>query len=97
MGVEEGRRRGLQEGHRIGLEEGLEKGHRAGLSEGRVQGLRTALERVLLARFGPVGEDVSERLKRADEQELGVWLERAARASSLEEVFESGPQHDDES
>ncbi len=92
-GVQEGHRRGLREGHRIGLEEGLERGRRLGVSEG----LRTALERVLAARFGPIGEDVVARLKRADEHELGVWLERAARAASLEEVFESGPQHDDES
>ena len=99
MGVEEGRRRGLQEGHRmglregrrIGLEEGLERGRRLGVSEG----LRTALERVLVVRFGPISEDVLTRLKKADEQELGVWLERAARAASLEAVFESSPENDE--
>ena len=85
--LDEQKAKALQEGHRIGLEEGLERGRRLGVSEG----LRTALERVLVARFGPVGEDVSERLKRASEQQLGIWLERAARASSIEEVFGSRP------
>ncbi len=75
------------------LEEQKAEARQKAILEGRVEGLRTALERVLVGRFGPVGDEVRERLNHADEEQLCRWLEQAGRASSLEDVF--GTARDD--
>ena len=75
------------------MERWLEEQKAEAREKGLVEGLRTALERVLVARFGPVGDEVRERLNHADEEQLCRWLEQAGRVSSLEDVF--GTARDD--
>jgi len=80
--------RGLAKGRRLGHKEGLEKGRREGLGQGKREGLASSLLIVLRARFGRVGRDLERRIRDAQPQQLQRWLRRAARAESLEAVFE---------
>ena len=75
--------RGLQQGMEKGLEQGLVKG----LKKGRLEGEGAILRRLLTHRFGPLPQDVLERLAHAGSQQLETWAERVIDASSLDEIF----------
>jgi hypothetical protein len=75
--------RGMQQGRERGLEEGLEKG----LAKGRLEGEGSTLRRLLIHRFGPLPQNVLDRLARADVQQIETWFDRGIDAKSLDEVF----------
>lgn len=67
----------------------IAEGRTAGIAEGRTAGLSRALFRVLERRVVSIPEPVRERMASThDEQQLLRWLDRAATAASLEDVFD---------
>ena len=76
-----------REGRLEGLEEGLQKGLVKGLEEGLVKGRVDALLRVLGARGLPVSPVRRAQIEQARVDDLDVWLERAAVAATIEDVF----------
>jgi hypothetical protein len=69
------------------------KGRKAGLSAGRKEGLSKGLARALLhllsRRSLPVPASIRKRVSSShDEHQLLRWLDRAATATSIEEVFD---------
>jgi hypothetical protein len=73
--------------------EGEEQGLKQGLTQGVLRGERRALLRQLRHRFAPsLTPAVEDRVSRASEPELEVWLDRVLTATTLEEVFaDEGP------
>ncbi len=62
---------------------GVEKGRQEGLRLGKAELLKSMLSR----RFGELGEDVVERIDRADIDCLDCWSSRIFDAKRLEDVF----------
>ncbi|MEN9315271.1 MAG: hypothetical protein RIS35_1664 [Pseudomonadota bacterium] len=83
-----GRQQGLAEGREQGLEQGLERGLERGRAEGHHRGEIAILERQLTSRFGSLPAAAIERLRRADETDLGRWAERIFDARSLDEFLD---------
>ena len=65
------------------VEQGLEKGREQGRQEGEAALLLRLLER----KFGPLPEEVRQRVAAADSDALLAWGERVLTADTLEEVF----------
>lgn len=51
------------------------------------QGQTVLLIRQLTRRFGPLPEEVNQRLERASAEEVETWADRILEAASLEQVF----------
>ncbi|MCK0506473.1 DUF4351 domain-containing protein [Aromatoleum anaerobium] len=68
---------------RLAIERGMEKG----LEQGIVKGEGTILRRQLTRRFGPLPQDVLDRLARAESAQLETWADRVIDATNLDEVF----------
>ena len=87
-GIERGRAEGLQKGLQKGLQQGLQKG----LQKGRAEGEARVLQRLLVARFGPLSHQTLAALGSADSQQLEAWTDRLLAARTLAEVFERPPE-----
>lgn len=88
----EGRVEGLAEGRVEGRVEGRAEGIVAGLAEGRtegeVKGKAEALLVVLRSRHVDISPEVRARILGCTElDQLTIWVDRAANATSIEEVF----------
>ncbi|NBC32669.1 MAG: transposase [Alphaproteobacteria bacterium] len=87
----EGMAKGVAEGMAMGVAEGKAKGVAEGRAEGLSAGEHRAQVRTLLRllerRFGPVPEDIRERIEAADRETLEVWLDRILDAPSRDAVF----------
>lgn len=72
--------------------EGVAKGRAEGLAEGRVEGRQMAqsdiLVRHLERRFGPVPQDLRQRIDSADSATLDRWLDRILDAPTRDAVFD---------
>ncbi len=83
----------VKEGLEKGLEKGLAKGHARGLEEGRVEGLRGALRAILDAREIQLSTAQTRQLERCEDPAvLDAWVQRAARATTADDVFPSPPR-----
>src|SRR5262245_42090831 len=58
-----------------------------GRQEGRQEGEMVMLRRLLTQRFGPLPEEVEQRLHAATVQDLERWADRVLDAQRLDEVF----------
>lgn len=67
--------------------EGEQKGRVEGRQEGRVEGEYALLSKQLEKRFGPLPENIVERLKGASPTQLEAWGLRLLSAGTLDEVF----------
>ena len=90
-GRAEGRAEGRSEGRAEGRSEGRSEGRAEGRSEGRAEGqaiaLRVALLRVLETRgLKPSAERLAD-IEAADAEQILAWLDRAALASRIDDVF----------
>lgn len=66
------------------------RGKDEGLAEGRAEGEAQALLRVLAARRIDVPEDARTRIRQCtDQRQLDTWLDRAAVATSITDLFDS--------
>ncbi|MGC4118293.1 MAG: Rpn family recombination-promoting nuclease/putative transposase [Myxococcales bacterium] len=77
----------LAEGEAKGLAKGRAEGRAEGRVEGRAEGMAGALVRILEARFGRVPERHQKAIASGALEDLQVWLDRAATAQALEDVF----------
>ena len=82
----------IQRGMQQGMEKGLEKGRLEGKLEGKLEGetekALLILERLLVRRFGPLGEGTCGRLHMATLEQLDLWTDRILDAPTLDAVFE---------
>lgn len=72
---------------RLAIERGMQQGLAKGLEKGIVKGEGTILRRQLTRRFGPLPQDILDRLADADAAKLETWADRVIDAASLDEVF----------
>jgi flagellar biosynthesis/type III secretory pathway protein FliH len=70
-----------------GLIEGEAKGRLEGEAKGRLEGERVLLAKQLSQKFGPLTDDLRERLEHASESELALWAERILTATTIDEVL----------
>ncbi|MDD2845004.1 MAG: Rpn family recombination-promoting nuclease/putative transposase [Rhodoferax sp.] len=78
-----------QEGLEKGMEKGLEKGMEKGLEKGIAKGEARLLQRLLVARFGPLSQQTLSALDAASTAQLEAWTDRFLNARTLAEVFET--------
>jgi hypothetical protein len=60
--------------------------------QGEARGMRSALETVLMERFGKVPRSAQQAIATADLDTLNDWLRAALRAKTLKEVGIRSPQ-----
>jgi hypothetical protein len=71
-----------------GLQQGLQQGRLEGKLEGKLEGEAAILERQLNKRFGPLSDEMRQRLTQASQEQLESWADRILDASSLTSVFD---------
>ena len=87
-GIAEGKAEGIAEGKAEGIAEGKAEGIAEGKAEGIAEGLAEALLRVLTARsLTPSPQQRATILACADPRRVERWIERALRATSVEEAL----------
>jgi len=74
---------------RLAKEEGVQQGVQQGVQRGLQQGQAKLLIRLLTNRFGPLPEDMHQRLEQATAEEIDVWADRVLEADSLDQVFDN--------
>jgi hypothetical protein len=65
----------------------IEQGMKEGMQQGMQQGEAAVVLRLIERRFGPLSDDVRQRVTQADPNTLLQWSERILDANSLEEVL----------
>ncbi|MBX9936631.1 MAG: Rpn family recombination-promoting nuclease/putative transposase [Burkholderiaceae bacterium] len=79
--------KGLEKGMEKGIAKGIAKGMANGIAKGRKEGEARLLQRLLVARFGPLSQETLARLEQASTAELEAWTDRFLTARSLTDVF----------
>ncbi|MDD2610366.1 MAG: hypothetical protein PHX60_11905 [Giesbergeria sp.] len=69
------------------LEQWADESEQKGLEKGRQEGQARSLQRLLVARFDPLGAATLADVEQANLQQLELWFDRAITARSLQEVF----------
>lgn len=69
------------------MAEGMQQGIQQGMQQGRQEGEAAVLLRLLVRRFGPLGEAITERVRGASPAELERWADNILDARTLDEVF----------
>ena len=77
----------LTQANRPGLQNTMISGAEKMRREFRREGVAEALEQQLSTRFGPLPNQVAERLRSATARQLKLWLVRVLTAKTLDEVF----------
>jgi len=65
----------------------MAEGIQQGMQQGRQEGEAAVLLRLLVRRFGPLGEAITERVRGASPAELERWADNILDARTLDEVF----------
>lgn len=68
----------------------MAEGMQQGMQQGRQEGEVAVLLRLLVRRFGPLGEATTERVRQASPAELEQWADNFVDARTLAEVFGTG-------
>ncbi|WP_205737192.1 Rpn family recombination-promoting nuclease/putative transposase [Acidovorax sp. HDW3] len=68
-----------------------DQGRQEGRQEGRKEGEARILQRLLVARFGPLSQETLAALNAASTAQLEAWTDRFLSARSLDEVFAAPP------
>lgn len=77
-----------EKGRQEGIAKGIAKGIEKGMARGIVQGEARLLQRLLIARFGPLSQATLAQLAAASAVELETWTDRFLNARSLADVFD---------
>jgi flagellar biosynthesis/type III secretory pathway protein FliH len=85
---DEATRKGVQQGMQKGMQQGMQKGMQQGMQVGLLKGQAGVLAKLLKLRFGPLPEEVIERLSGAMVDELDGWVEAVLTAPTLSAVFD---------
>lgn len=86
-GIQQGMQKGMQQGMQQGVQQGRQEGRQEGLLEGEVKGEAKLLLRQLSRRFGPLPNEITERIHTADPSTIERWADRVLDAKSLDDVF----------
>ena len=78
-----------QEGLETGLQKGLQKGLQTGLQKGQRDGEARILQRLLVARFGPLSSSILAQLEHASTEQIEAWVDKAITARSLHDIFDA--------
>ena len=70
-----------QQAEQKGMQKGMQKGQRDG--EARI------LQRLLVARFGPLSSSILAQLEHASTEQIEAWVDRAITARSLHDIFDA--------
>jgi hypothetical protein len=70
-----------------GLQAGLQQGMQQGMQKGVQKGTAQVLLRHLNKKFGPLSQEIEEKLALASNEQLLQWSEQILTAESLGEVF----------
>ncbi|WP_353570769.1 DUF4351 domain-containing protein [Candidatus Albibeggiatoa sp. nov. BB20] len=70
---------------RLATERGMQQGVQLGL----LQGEQNLLLRLLTKRFGSLTEQLNNKIRQANLEQLELWSERILTASSIKEVFDN--------
>nr|VFK67758.1 MAG: protein of unknown function (DUF4351) [Candidatus Kentron sp. UNK]VFK73099.1 MAG: protein of unknown function (DUF4351) [Candidatus Kentron sp. UNK] len=70
-----------------GIQQGMQRGRQEGRQEGLLEGEAKLLLRMLPRRFGPLPNEISERIHKADPDTIESWADRVLDAKSLDDVF----------
>ncbi|GAB2740747.1 hypothetical protein GCM10027019_20580 [Melaminivora jejuensis] len=68
-----------------------QEGRQEGRLEGRMEGESRLLQRLLVARFGPLSQQTLAALGSPDSEQLEAWTDRLLDARTLAEVFDGPP------
>ena len=77
----------IQEGIRIGEQKGIAIGKAEGIAKGKTEGKSASLLTIVHLKFGPLSDEVKERIEAATEADLDTWLQRVLFVSTLDELF----------
>ena len=69
------------------IEQGMKEGMQQGMEQGMQQGEAAVVLHLIERRFGPLSDDVRQRVTQADPNTLLQWSERILDANSLEDVL----------
>lgn len=72
---------------RLAKEEGVEQGKQQGMQQGMQQGQTKLLILLLTHRFGPLPDEVRQRVGQGTLEEIDLWASRILDAESLGQVF----------
>ncbi len=67
-----------------------EEGRKEGREEGQKEGEANLLLRQLNRLYGPLAQEIEDRVRSADADQLLDWGERLVTVDSLEEIFDNG-------
>lgn len=70
-----------QQAEQKGMQKGMQKGQRDG--EARI------LQRLLVARFGPLSSSILAQLEHASTEQIEAWVDKAITARSLHDIFDA--------
>ncbi len=87
-GLLRGRQEGRREGRLEGRQEGRQEGRREGRREGTLLGQAALLERLLSRKFGPLPEEITQRIRQGSSAELETWSLNFVDAETLDDVFD---------
>ena len=76
-----------QQAMQQGLEQGLEAGLEKGLEKGLVIGEQKLLIRQITRRFGPLPDEIRQRIEQANIDQIEEWADRILDARSLADIF----------
>ena len=88
QGQAEGRAQGQAEGRAQGQAEERAQGQAEGRAQGQAEGRAEICSRLLARKFGPLPQDVQQRIYGATPEQLLTWSERILDALTLEDVFD---------
>ena len=83
---------GMTIGIEIGMEKGMEKGMKKGLQTGLQKGALLVLLRLLDHRFGPVSEEMVQRLHLLSAEEAEKLVDVALTANDIDELARYLPE-----
>ncbi len=84
----EGMQKGLLQGRQEGRREGRLEGRQEGRREGTLLGQAALLERLLSRKFGPLPEEITQRIRQGSSAELETWSLNFVDAETLDDVFD---------
>lgn len=91
--IDEWNRQLEKQGIEKGMEKGMEKGIQQGIQQGRQEGLQRgeakALLRLLEKKFGGLDPGTRDHITQADPDLLLDWIDRAATATRLSDIFDA--------
>ncbi|MGI9229299.1 MAG: DUF4351 domain-containing protein [Gammaproteobacteria bacterium] len=72
-----------------GRAEGIVQGEAKGIVKGKAELLIQQLQR----KFGPLSQDIQQRITQATPDDIGAWGEQILDAPSLDAIFGERPRH----